>query len=381
MRLLYRALSLVIGIVLAATSLSAYAGSKYNMTQGVTQISREIYGLHMTIFWICCAIGVVVFGILIYSLINHRKSKGAVAADFHESVKVEIIWAVIPFIILIIMAIPATKVLIHMSDTSDADVNIKITGYQWKWQYEYLDQGISFFSNLATPADEINNKSGKNKWYLLEVDNPLVVPVHRKIRFLVTAKDVLHSWWVPALAVKRDAVPGFIHEAWTRIDKPGIYRGQCAELCGVHHGFMPIVVKAVSENEYKTWLAEKTEHKAKMAAAANNELSKEELMSKGEAAYSKTCAACHKPDGSGMPPIFPALKGRGMAVGPLAAHINNVLNGKPGTAMQAFGSQLDDVTLAAIITYERTAWGNDKVNTKYPTIVQPSDIIAARAKK
>ena len=249
--------------VLWLTSVAVHASHQFNMTEGVTPISREIYRLHMTIFWICCGIGAVVFSVLIYSLVKYRKSKGAVAVQFHEHVGIEILWAVIPFILLVVMAVPATRVLMHMEDTSEAEVNIKVIGYQWKWQYEYLDLGISFFSNLSTPLDQIQNKEKKGRWYLLEVDNPLVVPVHKKIRFLVTSKDVIHSWWVPDLGIKRDAVPGFIHEAWAKIEKPGIYHGQCAELCGVNHAYMPIVVKALSKKGYAKWLEEQ---KAKQAA-------------------------------------------------------------------------------------------------------------------
>ena len=370
--LLVGGLSLVVGTV-------AQAASPYNMTPGVTPISQEIYDLHMTIFWICVAIGVVVFSVLIYSLVKHRKSKGAVASQFHEHLGLEILWAIIPFIILVLMAIPATRVLIDMDDTSDADINIKVTGYQWKWQYEYLDEGISFFSNLSTPRDQISNKEKKGEHYLLEVDNPLIVPVHRKVRFLVTAHDVIHSWWVPALGVKRDGVPGFIHESWAKIEKPGIYRGQCAELCGVNHGFMPIVVKAVSETEYQHWVASHKASKQAASAQVNKTFSKEELMQKGEQAYNTVCAVCHKPGGEGMPPAFPALKGAPITTGPVAEHIDVVLNGKPGTAMQAFGAQLDDTTIAAVITYERSAWGNDSI-TKDTAVVQPKAVQTVRKK-
>lgn len=236
------------------------SASSINMTPGVTPMSRSIYDLHMTVFWICVAIGVVVFGVMIYSIIRHRKSAGYQAAKFHEHTWLEITWAIIPFIILVIMAVPATKTLIQMNDDSDSTVTIKITGYQWKWNYEYLDQGIKFFSNLSTSQDELNNLVPKNKWYLLEVDHPLVVPIDEKIRFLVTSNDVVHSWWVPALGVKRDALPGFINEAWTKIEKPGIYRGQCAELCGTNHGFMPIVVVAVTQPEFAAWVKQQQAH-------------------------------------------------------------------------------------------------------------------------
>lgn len=230
------------------------AESKYNMPVGVTPISHDVYWLHMTVFWICVAIGVLVFGVLIYSLIMHRKSRGVKPAEFHEHPGLEIAWAIIPFLILVAMAIPATTVLMRMVDTRDSDVTIKITGYQWKWRYEYLDQGINFFSNIATTQDQIHNLAEKTPTYLLEVDKPLVLPTHRKIRFLVTANDVIHSWWVPALGMKTDAIPGFIHDSWAYIEKPGIYRGQCAELCGVNHGFMPIVVVAMNDTDFNNWL-------------------------------------------------------------------------------------------------------------------------------
>ncbi len=245
---------------------AAQAVQPYNMPVGVTEISREVYDLHMIIFWICVAIGVVVFGAMFYSILKHRKSKGHEPAQFHESTTVEIIWTVIPFAILIFMAVPAAKTLIQMYDASDADMTVKITGYQWKWKYDYVDEGISFYSNLATPADQIYASAKKDDNYLLEVDNELVVPVGKRIRFLITADDVIHAWWVPDLAVKKDAIPGFINDFWTKIDKPGVYRGQCAELCGRYHGFMPIVVRAVEPAEYEQWVAE---HKAKSMAEAD----------------------------------------------------------------------------------------------------------------
>lgn len=375
-----RFLSSKIIISLLALFFSSYAFADWavNMPQGATPISHSVYQLHMTIFWICVGIAVVVFGALIFALIFHRKSSGRPAALFHEHLGLEITWAVIPFIILIVMAIPATKILIEMNDEAHSDLTIKITGFQWRWKYEYLDQGISFFSNLATPQNQLNNLSPKGKWYLLEVDHPLVVPIHKKIRFLLTANDVIHSWWVPALGIKRDAMPGFINEAWANIEKPGVYRGQCAELCGTNHGFMPIVVVAVTQDDFNKWVAQQSSQQAQATAAAAappHNLTKEELMKKGEATYNATCAVCHKADGSGMPPVFPAMKGSKIATGPVAAHINMVLNGKPGTAMQAFGTQLSDTDIAAVITYERNAFGNNKGD-----LVQPADITAAKKK-
>jgi cytochrome c oxidase subunit 2 len=353
---------------------------RYNMTKGVTPISRDIYGLHMTIFYICCAIAVVVFGVLIYTLIMHRKSRGATPAQFHGNTAIEITWAVIPFIILVLMAIPATKVLMKMDDTGKADIVIKVTGYQWKWSYDYLNEGISFFSNLATPQEQIQNKAAKSQWYMLDVDNPVVVPIHKKIRFLVTSNDVIHSWWVPALGIKKDAIPGFITDRWAWVDEPGTYRGQCAELCGVNHGYMPIVVKAVPQAEYDAWVLAQTESKrqalVQASADTNKEWSKAELMALGEEVYGNVCAVCHKSEGVGMPPAFPALKGQGISVGPAYNHVDIVLNGKQGSAMQAFRSQLSDAEIAAVITYERNAWGNDDIVKKngQQNIVQPAQV-------
>lgn len=377
MRLISYLRWLVSALLLAMTPyVWAHGESAYNLPKGVTPISHQIYDLHMTIFWICVGIGVAVFSVIIYSLIYHRKSRGVKPAQFHEHTIVEIVWAIIPFLLLVAMAIPATMVLIRMNDTTEADINVKVTGYQWKWQYEYLDNGLSYFSNLSTSRDEIEGRKTKGDWYLLEVDKPLVVPIHKKIRFLVTANDVIHSWWVPSLGIKRDAIPGFIYEAWARIEKPGIYRGQCAELCGVNHGYMPIVVKAVPEEEYNHWIAEQTHQKQAAAQLATKDLTKEELMAIGKKVHDTNCAVCHKVDGSGMPPAFPAIKGSAVAKGPVAKHIDIVLNGVPGTAMQAFGSQLNDADIAAVVTYQRNAFGNSLGDT-----IEPTDIKAARAKE
>lgn len=360
-----------------------------NMTPGVTPISQEIYYLHMTIFTICVMIGLLVFGILIYTIIKHRKSRGYKPADFHEHTRLEVFWSIVPLLILIVMAVPATRVLSRMNDDSKPDVNIKIVGFQWRWKYEYLDEGISYFSNLSTPLAQIQNKAKKGEWYLLEVDKPLVVPIHKKIRFLVTSNDVIHSWWVPALGIKRDAIPGFIYESWARIDKPGIYRGQCAELCGINHAYMPIVVQAVTQQDYQNWLAKNAPPGTQPLqpgqaqqptttvtppAAAQATLSKEDLMKQGEKVYMQYCSVCHQAEGQGMPPAFPAMKGSKIAVGPVGPHIDIVLHGKPGTAMQAFGEQLSDQDLAAVITYERNSWGNDKAGGSAGGIVEPKDV-------
>lgn len=343
--------------MLYAADVSAEYG--LNMPVGVTDVSKSVYELHMTIFWICVVIGIVVFGVMFYSIFKHRKSKGAVAQQFHESTTVEIVWTIIPVLILIGMCIPATKTLIEMYDTSESEVDIKITGYQWKWRYEYLGTDIDFFSNMSTPKEEIYNAKEKNEHYLLEVDNELVVPINKKIRFLITANDVIHSWWIPDFAVKKDAIPGFINESWTRINEPGIYRGQCTELCGKDHGFMPVVVRAVEQEEYDAWIVQKQEEAKAAAELAKLTFTLEEQMERGEKVYATACAACHQANGAGIPPSFPALKGSPIAVGPVEKHIDVVVNGVAGTAMAAYGDQLSDVDMAAVITYERNAWGND----------------------
>jgi len=348
-----------------------------NMTPGVTDISQSVYDLHMIVFWICVVIGVVVFGVMFWSMFKYRKSQGAKPAQFHESTTVEIIWTLIPIIILVAMAVPATSTLREIYNVEESDIDIKITGYQWKWRYDYINDDVGFFSSMSTSQEQINNKETKGDNYLLEVDEPLVIPINKKIRFLVTSNDVIHSWWIPAFAVKKDAVPGFINEAWTKVNTPGIYRGQCAELCGKDHGFMPIVVKAVEEPEYIPWLLARQEKaKADTLLASQQsaqQWSLEDLMAKGETVYNTACAMCHQANGEGIPPAFPALKGSAIAMGAIEDHIDIVINGKPGTAMQAFGQQLNDVELAAVITYERNAWGNDKKD-----MVSPQDIAKAK---
>ncbi len=347
-----------------------------NMTQGVTRVSQQVYDLHMTIFYICVVIGIIVFGVMFWAIIHHRKSRGAVAASFHESTKVEILWTIIPFVILIAMAIPATTTLLAMEDTSESDITIQVTGSQWKWHYSYFNENVDFYSLLATSSAQIGNERDKRENYLLEVDRPLVVPVGKKIRFLITSQDVIHSWWVPAFAVKKDANPGFINEAWTRIDKPGIYRGQCAELCGKDHGFMPIVVIAKSQGDYDSWL--KTTKATQQAAYEEEQrllsmqMPMEELMALGEKTYLARCSVCHQPTGVGIPGAFPALAGQGVAIDPTKKleHISIVVHGKKGTAMQAFGPQLSLKELAAVITYERNAWGNDTGETVQAAEVQ-----------
>lgn len=370
---------LIWGSLVAALSLPVTAETetmRLNMTQGVTEVSQRVFDLHMTILYICIVIGVVVFGVMFWAIIHHRKSKGAVAASFHESTKVEILWTIIPFAILIVMAIPATNTLLAMEDTSESDLTIQVTGSQWKWHYRYFGEDVEFYSLLATTTAQIENQREKRDNYLLEVDRPLVVPIGKKVRFLITSQDVIHSWWVPDFAVKKDANPGFINEAWTRIDKPGIYRGQCAELCGKDHGFMPIVVIAKTQVEYDQWLQatkvaqqEAYEEEQRLLAM---EMSMDELMELGEQVYGTRCAMCHQLNGNGIPGAFPALAGQGVSIDPAKKleHISVVVHGKSGTAMQAFGPQLSLKQLAAVITYERNAWGNNTGETVQAAEVQ-----------
>lgn len=341
-----------------------------NMPQGVTSVSQNVYDIHMIVTWICVWIGVAVFGVMFYSMFAHRKSRGHQPANFHESTKVELAWTIVPALILIVMAFPATTSLKELYDTSEADLDIKITGYQWKWKYDYLGKDVSFISELATSQASIYGNAPKTEFYLEEVTEPLVIPVGKKVRLLMTAADVIHSWWVPALAVKRDAIPGFVNETWARVDKPGIYRGRCAELCGKDHAFMPIVVNAVPEAEFNAWLAKKQSEATAMRALTEKTFTQDELMAKGEAVYGRSCASCHGAAGEGIAGVFPGLKGSKIALGPVADHLNIVVNGKSGTAMQAFGAQLSEVDLAAVITYERNAWGNKSEDN----IVQPVDV-------
>jgi cytochrome c oxidase subunit 2 len=356
--------------MLAASGIAC--ANQYNLVPPQTIIAREIYDLHTLIMWIIVVIFVVVFGMMAFAIVKHRKSVGHKAEQFHENTTVEIIWTVVPFIILIGMAYPATKTIISMKDTSGADLTIKATGYQWKWGYDYLQDGISFYSNLATPRDQIEGRAPKGEHYLLEVDNPVVVPIGKKVRIIITANDVIHAWWVPALGVKQDAIPGFVRDSWFKVDKPGTYRGQCAELCGKEHGFMPIVVEAVEPEKYAAWAAEQ---KKKVAAAVVDPAkvwTLDELKAQGEKVYAQNCVACHQANGMGVPNTFPALSGSKVATGPKEGHVSIVLNGKPGTAMAPF-KHLSDVDIAAVITYERNSWAN-----KTGEMVAPADIKAAR---
>ena len=363
----------------ALTPLAANAQNQINMPTGVsdagvviTELGAEIYGLHMLIFWICVAIGVGVFGIMLYSIYAHRKSRGVKPSQFHEHTGVEIAWTVIPFFILVAMAVPATSTLLEVYDNDDAELSILVTGYQWKWKYEYLDadgENISFFSNLATSQEQIYNTDVKGENYLLEVDQPLVIPVDTKVRFLITASDVIHSWWVPEIAVKRDAIPGFINEAWTRVLAEGVYRGQCTELCGSYHGFMPVEVHVVSQDEFDDWTASNRGAAASDAALAAQELSVDNLMARGADIYNASCLACHGANGEGG--LGNAIAGSAIAMGGVDSHLNVIVNGVAGTAMQAFGAQLSDVDVAAVTTYQRNAFGNNTGD-----VVQASDVVS-----
>lgn len=348
---------------IASNSNSSVDQHQLNLTKGVTDISNQVYDLHMTIFYICVAIGVAVFLVMLWAIVFHRKSRGVTPATFHENVKVEIAWTLIPFFILAAIAYPAAMTLIDMEDVSEPDVTVQVTGSQWKWHYKYMDREVEYYSLLATESEQIRDKFEKGKNYLLEVDRPLVIPTGKKVRFLITSDDVIHSWWVPDFAVKKDANPGFINEAWTRVNTPGIYRGQCAELCGKDHGFMPVVVIAKTPEDYERWITEqeRIQQKAKEEEQKLLALSMdmEELMQVGEKVYGTACAACHMANGKGIPGVFPALQGSKIATQDMAAHIDIVVNGKSGTAMQAFGKQLSLKELAAVITYERNAWGNN----------------------
>jgi cytochrome c oxidase subunit 2 len=360
----------LLGMLRTGTAMANAKVNEVNMSPGATEVGQSIFDLHMTIFWICVIIGVLVFGVMFYSIYYHRKSRGVTPATFHESTRVEIAWTIVPFFILIAMAVPATSTLLEIYDFEDADMDVLVTGYQWKWKYEYLNEegdNVAFFSNLRTPQSEIYNTADKGQHYLLEVDEPLVIPVDTKVRFLVTANDVIHSWWVPELAVKKDAIPGFINETWTMADEEGVYRGQCAELCGKDHGFMPIVVNVVSKEEYADWMSTKQAETAKIKELMAQTFSMDELMERGKAVYDRACLACHGANGEGG--VGKAIAGSPIVTGDLSQHLEIGINGVPGTAMQAFGGQLNDVDMAAVITYQRNAFGNNMGD-----MVQPIDV-------
>jgi cytochrome c oxidase subunit 2 len=367
--------------MLAAAALAGLAACglaqaiEWNFQPAASPMAEVIHSLHEYVMILVTVIFVGVFGFMFYACFAHRKSAGHKAEQFHENTTVELIWTVIPAVILVIIAIPVTKAVIAQKDTSSPDLTIKATGIQWKWAYEYIKgegEGISLVSTLATPRDQIEGRAPKGEHYLLEVDNDLVVPVGKKVRIITTAADVVHSWWVPALAIKQDAIPGFIRDTWFKAERTGTFRGQCAELCGKEHGFMPIVVQVVSEEEYTRWVADKKKALAAAADDPNKTWSAAELKARGEKVYAANCVACHQANGKGTPPAFPPLDGSKVATGPKAGHIDTVLNGRPNTAMQAFGKQLSDTEIAAVITYERNSWSNKAGE------VQPAEVKARR---
>jgi len=367
---LFAALAGVLSMLFVSAADAEYV---LNMTRGVTPISRDLYSLHMIVLWVCVVIAIVVFGVMIWSIIYHRKSRGAVAANFHENAQVEVFWTVGPLVILIAIAIPATATLIDLEDAkTNADINLQVTGIQWKWKYNYIDEEVVFISSLAQSSRDVIKDPTGHENYLLEVDQPIVLPINKKIRFLFHSDDVLHAWWVPELAVKQDVVPGFINDSWAVIEKTGTYRGQCAELCGKDHGFMPIVVEAVTQSEYEQWIADKKAEAAAIADSADREWSMQDLLAQGETVYKSNCAACHGPTGAGIPGVFPALSNSPVATGDPAGHINIVMNGKAGTAMAAYKSQLSDVDLAAVITFERNSFGNSVGDMVQPSAIKNS---------
>lgn len=351
--------------------------AKFNMRPGVTEMSVRVQYIHHIGLWVCVIVGIIVFGAMFYSMFAHRRSRNPTPATFSDSIVVEFLWTLIPVLILVGMAIPATTALRDIEDNENSDLTVLITASQWKWHYKYLDSGISYYSNIATPDEQIENLQPKDEYYLLDVDKPLVLPTNKKIRFLVTADDVIHSWWLPDFAVKQDAIPGFINEAWARIPVAGVYRGQCAELCGVGHAYMPIVADVRPEAEFDAWiegqrLAAELAGEAAVAARAKT-WTMAELLPTGEEVFVKHCATCHQRDGRGQGAKYPALVGSEIATGAITDHLNRVMNGKTDTEMQAWAPQLSDLEIAAVITYERNSWGNDTGD-----IVQPITVYEAR---
>jgi cytochrome c oxidase subunit II len=381
-------------------SSAAFADYAMDILPPASPMAQDAYNLHWGILWVCVVIFFLVFGTMFWSIFKHRRSAGAKAAQFHENTTIEIIWTVVPLVVLVAMAWPATRTMLEMKDAGGADLTVKVTALQWRWEYDYQQDGLRFISNLSTPRDQIEEftrvGAKKNENYLLEVDRPMVVPVNKKVRLLVTSQDVIHGWYVPQLGVNQYGIPGFVKDAWFTATKVGTFRGQCSQICGKEHAFMPIVVEVKSEADYAKWVqAEKakmppptptavaqqapaatataTAAPAPAGAAADpkKKWTADELKTQGEKVYAANCAACHQPTGKGMPPAFPALAGSKIATGPKAGHIGIVLKGKPGTAMAPF-AQLPDADLAAVITYERTAWGNNGGE------VQPAEVAAAR---
>jgi cytochrome c oxidase subunit 2 len=369
-----KAMRITAGLAGLGAAAHAHALEWYFQSPG-SQLAREIDGLHRDIMWLIIGIFVAVFGAMFWACIYHRKSKGHAAEQFHENTTVELLWTVIPAIILVVIAWPVTKVVIAQKDTSAPDITVKVTGYQWKWGYDYIKgegEGISFVSMLSTPRDQIENKAPKGEHYLLEVDNEMVVPVGKKIRVITTAADVIHSWWVPAFGAKQDAIPGFLRDLWFKPEVTGTFRSQCVELCGKEHGFMPIVVRVVSQEDYGKWVGEQKKMLLAQQDDPNKKWDAQEIIARGEKVYGANCVACHQATGKGMPPAFPPLAGAKLVSGPKEGHIDMVLNGKPGTAMAPFGKQLSDTEIAAVISYERNSWGNKS------GIVQPAEVKARR---
>ena len=368
-----------LGITLANATENMPGGpavNQINFAAPATKIMEQIHGLHIMMLIICAVIFIGVFGVMFYAILKHRKSLGHKSASFHESTTVEIIWTVVPLLIVIGMALPATKTVVAMKDTTNSDITIKVTGYQWKWGYDYIKgegEGINFLSTLSTSREAINNLAPKSNTYLMEVDNEMVVPVGKKIRLITTANDVIHSWTIPAFGVKQDAIPGFVRDTWFRADQIGTFRGQCSELCGAEHAFMPIVVKVVSPEDYTAWVADKQ----KVMTAGGEDPAKvytlEEQKARGEKVYAANCAACHQPNGKGAG-AFPALDGDKVVNGPKAAQFYILLNGK--NAMPKWGGVLSDADIAAVITYTRNAWGNHTGE-----VIQTQEIITAHSGK
>lgn len=354
-----------------------------NLPFGVTPISHDIYDLNWMIMIICTIIFIGVFGTMLYSIVMHRKSRGHKPAKFDENMAVELTWTIVPFLIIVSMAIPSTRTVVAMKDTSSADLTVKVTGYQWKWGYDYLDgpaAGVHFLSNLATPVAQINNQEPKSNTYLMEVDHPLVVPVNKKVRIVLTAEDVIHSWAVPDFGVKQDAIPGYLRDTWFRAEKTGTYRGQCSELCGKNHAYMPVVVEVKSAEDYAQWAKQQKTAMAASAEDPNKTWTKDELIAQGKEVFTTTCVACHQANGQGIPGTFPALNGdTKFVLAPMKGQILTELNGHPGTAMPAFRDQLSDTQLAAVITYTRNAW--DNAGKGPDPVVQPKDVQALRGSK
>jgi cytochrome c oxidase subunit II len=370
-----KVLSALAGLAAGAWWSPAHAIAWYFQAPA-SKLAADIDWLHQLVMWLIIVIFVGVFGAMFYACWAHRKSRGHKAEQFHENTTVEILWTVIPAIILVAIALPVTKVVIAQKDTSAADITVKVTGYQWKWGYDYINgegEGISFLSALATPREQIEGRAPKGENYLLEVDNEMVVPVGKKIRVITTAADVVHAWWIPAFGAKQDAIPGFLRDLWFRPEQTGVFRGQCTELCGKEHAFMPIVVRVVSAEDYGKWVGEQKKAMAAAADDPNKTWDLRELAARGEKVYAANCVACHQAGGQGSPQMkAPALAGSKLVTGAEQGPIDTVLNGRPNTAMQAFAKQLSDTEIAAVITYARNSWGNKASE------VQPAEVKARR---